>query len=68
LGNNFSRHPSIGRDAVLAKGLDGVMYTLTVRPRNESDMIRLSDENLQPNEKDTTDGDLTAENDLATNE
>jgi hypothetical protein len=55
-----TKEPSMGRKIILAKGLDGVMYTLTVRPRTISDMISLSDENLQSDEKDKTDGDLTA--------
>jgi hypothetical protein len=44
---------------IIASGLDGIMYTLTVRPKTESDMISLSDENLQQDKRDKTDGDLT---------
>jgi len=36
-----------------------VLYTLTVRPKTESDIISLSDEKLQQDKRDNTDGDLT---------
>lgn len=56
-----------GRQTVIAKGLDGILYTLVKREKKESDRVPFcppllpsSDESLQSKKKDRSDGDLTA--------
>lgn len=43
----ITKEPKINRETILAKGLDGIMYILTIIPKKLSDKLAVTDESLQ---------------------
>jgi hypothetical protein len=43
----ITKEPKMNRETILAKGLDGIMYILTIIPKKLSDKLSLTDESLQ---------------------